>query len=199
MRAEASRQVSASISSLNSSSAGRPPRTTAVNRLSLSCGKRRSSTVAALPSVMGTNARRKILRNRTSANTAATATSMIARTAGEGSKNQSAASVAQNATPNQTRAAAEPSTQMYCRIRRRSASKRECAGGSSVGRSSRSIGAMSNSVACLAITNSPLNENYLWKGWVPLLACPAVNFRESLPSLLDKPAVAPFFNGPLNG
>ena len=30
---------------------------------------------------------------------------------------------------------------------------------------------------------------------MPLLACPAVFFRELLPALLDKPAVAPFFNG----
>ena len=29
-------------------------------------------------------------------------------------------------------------------------------------------------------------------GRVPLLACPAVLFRENSPSLLDKPAVAPF-------
>ena len=30
---------------------------------------------------------------------------------------------------------------------------------------------------------------------MPLLACPAVFFREKSPALLDKPAVAPFFNG----
>ena len=30
---------------------------------------------------------------------------------------------------------------------------------------------------------------------MPLLACPAVNLRGLPPSLLDMPAVAPFFNG----